>query len=102
MARLHTELVGSGRPRFAFLPGLFGRGRNWSQIAQRLAEHELASVLFDLPDHGQSAWTDHFSYLGMAEAVADDAQTAPADVATQAKADHIAQRVARAYPQLAD
>jgi len=72
MARLHTELVGSGRPRFAFLPGLFGRGRNWSQIAQRLAEHELASVLFDLPDHGQSAWTDHFSYLGMAEAVADE------------------------------
>lgn len=72
MAGLHTELVGAGRPRFAFLPGLFGRGRNWSQVAQALAAADYASVLFDLPDHGQSAWTTQFSYPGMAQAVADE------------------------------
>jgi pimeloyl-ACP methyl ester carboxylesterase len=72
MAGLHTELVGSGRPRFAFLPGLFGRGRNWTQVAQALAEAGFASVLFDLPDHGRSAWTAAFSYPGMAKAVADE------------------------------
>ena len=72
MAGLHTELVGTGRPRFAFLPGLFGRGRNWSGIAQALAAQGAASVLFDLPDHGKSAWTTQFSYPGMAQAVADE------------------------------
>ncbi|MFZ0529970.1 MAG: alpha/beta fold hydrolase, partial [Propionicimonas sp.] len=72
MGRLHTELVGTGRPRLAFLPGLFGRGRNWTQIAQELAARDLPSVLFDLPDHGQSAWTERFSYSDMAAAVADE------------------------------
>ena len=70
MPGLHTELVGSGRPRFAFLPGLFGRGRNWTQVAQALDAAGYASVLFDLPDHGRSAWTEPFSYPGMARAVA--------------------------------
>ncbi len=72
MARLHTVLVGTGRPRFAFLPGLFGRGRNWTQVANGIAEAGFASVLFDLPDHGQSAWTGHFSYPEMARAVAQE------------------------------
>jgi len=72
MAGLHTELVGTGRPRFAFLPGLFGRGRNWTQVAQGLGEHDYACVLFDLPDHGRSAWSPRFSYPDMARAVADE------------------------------
>ena len=72
MASLHTELVGSGRPRFAFLHGLFGRGRNWTQIAQALAAEDHASVLFDLPDHGKSAWTERFSYPDMARVVAEE------------------------------
>lgn len=72
MPGLHTQLVGTGRPRFAFLHGLFGRGRNWTQIAQALAAEEYASVLFDLPDHGKSEWTERFSYPGIAKAVADE------------------------------
>ncbi len=72
MARLHTELVGTGRPRFAFLHGLFGRGRNWTQIAQALAADGYPSVLFDLPNHGASAWTAEFSYPAMADAVATE------------------------------
>lgn len=69
MAGLHTELVGSGRPRFAFLHGLFGRGRNWTRIASALADAGWPSVLVDLPDHGGSAWTTRFSYPAMADAI---------------------------------
>lgn len=72
MSSLRTYLVGSGRPRFAFLHGLFGRGRNWSGIAAALAEQGYSSVLFDLPNHGASGWTDEFSYGQMAEAVATE------------------------------
>ena len=55
----------------------------------------IALVLACVADWGPSE-------AAVAQAVADDAQAAPADVATQAQADHKAQRVARAYPQLAD
>ncbi|MCL2735453.1 MAG: alpha/beta fold hydrolase [Propionibacteriaceae bacterium] len=61
--------VGHGAPRFVFLHGLFGQGRNWTSIAKKLAPH--ASVLVDLPDHGSSEWSDHFSYIDMADTVAD-------------------------------
>lgn len=70
MSALHTELVGQGRPRFAFLHGLFGRGRNWAGIAQALAEAGHGSVLFDLPNHGRSHWTDSFDYVAMAGEIA--------------------------------
>ncbi len=66
---LNTLPVGPGRPRFAFLHGLFGQGRNWATIARSLT-HEGSSLLFDLPNHGRSAWTESFSYAQMADAVA--------------------------------
>ena len=34
---LHTMPVGTAGPRVAFLHGLFGQGRNWTQIAKALA-----------------------------------------------------------------
>ena len=72
MSGLYTELVGTGRPRFAFLHGLFGRGRNWTLLAQQLEEAGYPAVLFDLPNHGHSDWTDTFSYSAMADAVAGE------------------------------
>lgn len=68
MAGLAQTVVGDGRPRFVFLHGLFGRGRNWMQIAKGLAAHGR-SVLLDLPNHGDSPWTTAFSYERMAAAV---------------------------------
>jgi len=67
---LYTELVGTGRPRFAFLHGLFGRGRNFTGVAHALSEAGQGSVLFDLPNHGRSPWTERFDYREMAAAVA--------------------------------
>ncbi len=64
-----TELGESG-PRIAFLHGLFGQGKNWTTIAKALADRARL-LLVDLPDHGRSAWTETFSYAGMAATVAD-------------------------------
>ncbi len=69
---LFTQLIGNGRPDVVFLHGLFGRGKNWAGIARTLAEHDHASVLFDLPNHGRSHWSDTFDYAGMASEVADE------------------------------
>ena len=52
----------------------------------------IALLLASVADWGPSE-------AAVAQAVADDAQAAQADAETQAKADHLAERVARAYPQ---
>ena len=73
-AGLHTLSVGTGGPRVAFLHGLFGQGRNWSQISKALAGPDGSGArctLVDLPDHGRSPWSREFSFEGYAAAVAD-------------------------------
>ena len=52
-----------------FCHGLFGQGRNWTQIAKQLAVDHRA-LLVDMPDHGRSAWTERFDYVGAADRVA--------------------------------
>ncbi len=72
--RLHTLKQGHSGPRVAFLHGLFGQGRNWHQIAKGVAGQDgqdARCLLIDLPDHGRSGWTDDFSYLTYATAVAE-------------------------------
>jgi pimeloyl-ACP methyl ester carboxylesterase len=66
---LHVLEVGETGPRIVFLHGLFGQGRNFSQIAKALTP-DYRSTLVDLPDHGRSPWTEEVSYPGMADAVA--------------------------------
>jgi esterase len=58
---------GKGRP-VAILHGLFGSGRNWATIAQRLATH-YQIVAFDLRNHGASPWAPTMDYGEMAEDV---------------------------------
>lgn len=82
-ARLHTLSVGTSGPRVAFLHGLFGQGRNWSQIAKALAGptgESARCLLVDLPDHGRSPWSDHFSLQAYAASVASTLRaTAPGE-----------------------
>ncbi len=66
---LHVTEVGDGGPRVVFLHGLFGQGRNFTQIARALAP-DLQSVLIDLPNHGQSPWLDTTDYEVVAATVA--------------------------------
>jgi pimeloyl-ACP methyl ester carboxylesterase len=58
---------GSGAP-VAILHGLFGSGRNWASIAQRLAPRHRVIAL-DLRNHGASPWVDAMDYAAMAEDV---------------------------------
>ncbi len=53
-------------PPLAILHGLFGSGRNWASIAQRLAAHHRV-VALDLRNHGASPWADTMDYDMMAE-----------------------------------
>ena len=81
-AALHTLSVGTSGPRVAFLHGLFGQGRNWSQIAKGLSGPDGSGArctLVDLPDHGRSPWSREFSFEGYAAAVADTLRGIDAD-----------------------
>src|SRR5256885_529009 len=52
-------------PPLAILHGLFGSGRNWTSIAQRLAKQHRV-VTLDLRNHGASPWADTMDYEEMA------------------------------------
>ncbi|MCU1536534.1 MAG: alpha/beta hydrolase fold protein [Humibacillus sp.] len=72
-APLGTLAVGKAGPRVAFLHGLFGQGRNWTQIAKAVSGpdgHDARCLLVDLPDHGRSPWSADFSFAAYADAVA--------------------------------
>jgi esterase len=67
---LFSTQMGSTGPRVVFLHGLFGQGKNWTTIAKGLSDAARVTLV-DLPNHGQSLWTDHFSYPEMAHHVAE-------------------------------
>ena len=66
---LFSTQLGTTGPRVAFLHGLFGQGKNWTTIAKALSDSARVTLV-DLPNHGQSEWTNHFSYPEMARQVA--------------------------------
>ncbi|HEX3884294.1 MAG TPA: alpha/beta fold hydrolase [Stellaceae bacterium] len=74
--RLAATEYGAG-PTVAILHGLFGWGRNWATIAQRLAARHRV-VTLDLRNHGNSPWADGMSYAEMAEDVRETLGGEPA------------------------
>lgn len=72
MSSLHTTTLGDddvGGLPVVFCHGLFGQGKNWTAMAKALAgDHRV--VLVDMPDHGQSPWSERFDYIAAAEQVA--------------------------------
>ena len=67
---LHTTAMGETGTPVVFCHGLFGQGKNWTAVGKELAtDHRV--VLVDLPNHGQSPWTDRFDYLKTADQVAE-------------------------------
>jgi esterase len=64
VVELAATEYGAGKP-VAILHGLFGSGRNWGSIAQRLgARHRVFA--FDLRNHGASPWAETMDYAEMA------------------------------------
>lgn len=69
MTALHSTSLGEQGSRVVFCHGLFGQGKNWTQIAKALAGNHRVTLL-DMPNHGRSEWTDEHDYEAMAGAVA--------------------------------
>lgn len=106
--QIHSVVLGAdpsrAQRRVVFLHGLFGRGKNFTTIAQGLAP-EAQSLLVDLPNHGQSGWTEHFDYQAMADAVAahledDFAKSGPVDVVGHSMGGKVAMVLALRHPEL--
>ncbi|MGA8246284.1 MAG: alpha/beta fold hydrolase [Nocardioides sp.] len=65
----YARAIGDSGPPVVFLHGLFGQGRNWTQIGKALADRHRV-LLVDLPHHGHSDWEDGFDYFRVADQVA--------------------------------
>ena len=68
MAALAAATFGSEGPPLVLLHGLFGSSRNWTRIARHLGRAWQVHAL-DLPNHGDSPWTETTDYPAMARAV---------------------------------
>ncbi len=58
---LHTTTLGESGSWVVFCHGLFGQGKNWTQVARVVADRHRV-LLVDMPQHGRSPWTDDFGY----------------------------------------
>lgn len=67
--KLNFKKFGEGDPIF-ILHGLFGSLDNWQTLGKKLAEN-YSVYLIDLRNHGKSPHSDSFSYLEMANDVAE-------------------------------
>ncbi|MEO6510602.1 MAG: alpha/beta fold hydrolase [Nocardioides sp.] len=66
---LYATTQGERGSWVVFCHGLFGQGKNWTQMSKTVAERHRV-LLLDMPQHGRSPWTDSFTYLDAAEQVA--------------------------------
>lgn len=103
---LSTTTVGDAGVPVVFLHGLFGQGRNFTQIAKDL-QPEARSLLVDLPNHGGSAWTDRFDYVEAADLVAEHlaggvAAAGPVHVVGHSMGGKVAMVLALRHPDLVD
>ena len=67
---LHTTELGESGSRVVFCHGLFGQGRNFTGIGKALTDRHRVTLV-DMPDHGQSPWSDTFDYLASADQVGE-------------------------------
>lgn len=99
---LHTQSLGQGEETVVFLHGLFGQGKNFTQIAKALPP-DYRSVLVDLPNHGASDWTEEFSYTEHADLVADHlrgTEGTPVHVVGHSMGGKVAMLLALRHPEL--
>ena len=99
---LHTTVLGDHGPTIAFCHGLFGQGKNWTQIAKALSpEHRV--LLLDMPNHGRSPWTETFDYVELADMVAAHLEPdAPLALVGHSMGGKIAMCLALRHPELVE
>jgi pimeloyl-ACP methyl ester carboxylesterase len=101
-SRPHTTALGDRGSRVVFLHGLFGQGRNWTQVGKALSDAHRVQLV-DLPHHGRSPWEDGFDYLRIADQVAGllDADD-PAAVVGHSLGGKVAMVLALRHPDLVE
>lgn len=67
--QLHVTVLSEDGPPLVFCHGLFGQGRNWTAIGKQFTE-TYSVRLVDLPNHGQSPWTDGVDLVADADRLA--------------------------------
>ena len=99
--RLASRTVGEAGPRVVFVHGLFGQGKNWTTIAKGLADRHRVTLL-DLPNHGDSPWTDRVDYLDMAELLAAELRSLgePVTLVGHSMGGKVAMQLALRHPEL--
>ena len=85
-----------------FCHGLFGQGRNWTQIAKAFADDHRVTLV-DLPDHGRSPWTGGVDYRGMADHLTHVLEgEEPVALVGHSMGGKVAMLAALAHPQLVE
>ena len=99
---LHVTRLGDSGPVVAFCHGLFGQGKNWTQVAKDLSsDHRV--LLVDMPNHGRSPWTETFDYLDLADQVAEALRDdAPLALVGHSMGGKIAMALALRHPELVE
>ncbi len=98
---LHRTELGTSGPRVVFCHGLFGQGKNWTQVAKALSEDHRV-LLLDMPNHGRSPWTETFDYLELADLVAAEVGDEPVALVGHSMGGKIAMCAALRHPGLVE
>ena len=79
----NTQITAQGNdlPWAVLIHGLFGSGDNLNILARALAPH-CNVIQIDLPDHGQSPWTDGFSFAHYCTMIVADTRPPQCNVCT--------------------
>ena len=99
---LHTVIHGSDdKPPLLIAHGLFGSGRNWGVISNRLSDVRQVLAV-DQRNHGLSPWTARHQYSDLAEDLAEviSAHKAPMDVLGHSMGGKSAMMLALTRPEL--
>jgi len=99
---LNVTRLGEQGPVIAFCHGLFGQGKNWTQIAKAFSSDHRA-LLIDMPNHGRSEWTEAFDYVDLADRVASlFTPTDPVTLVGHSMGGKIAMAIALRHPELVE